>query len=122
MIDFNMYYVARLLLPTFLRRPKMLAWMNSLLAPLAFLNERWKSLDKDIKSLQLPYCSQLVAQEKINVVFDPKHKRIRVNDDRVLPLSCIIVLPNELFERQQEIEDRLRSWVVPGVQVLARVD
>lgn len=96
-VDFD--YLATLLLPSLLRKPKLRAWLGALLAPLrqqyfAFL------LYAEAARIELTYNSQTIVLEgALNDQFDPLLRRIRIDnsDTELQPLYF-----NFLSEQQPE--------------------
>ena len=85
-VDFG--YLAGLLLPTLLRKPRLLAWLAALLAPvrqgyLTFL------LYAEAARIELAYNSQtIVLESTLNNQFDPDLRRITIDnsDTELQPL------------------------------------
>lgn len=96
-VDFD--YLATLLLPSLLRKPKLRAWLAALLAPLqqqyaAFL------LYTEAARIELSYNSQTIVLEgALNDQFDPDLRRITIDnsDTELVPLYF-----NFLSEQQPE--------------------
>ncbi|MCB2379786.1 hypothetical protein LGH70_19475 [Hymenobacter sp. BT635] len=80
--------LVRDLLPSFLRRPRMVAWLLCLLRPVVELNQQLQSYAQRVRVL-LSYNSQTLLFEKaLNDTFDPALRRIYIenNDVDVQPL------------------------------------
>lgn len=96
-VDFD--YLASLLLPALLRKPRLLAWLSALLAP---LREQYAAflLYVEAARIELGYNSQtIVLESALNDQFDPDLRRITIdNSDKELqPLYF-----NFLSEQQPE--------------------
>jgi hypothetical protein len=96
-VDFD--YLATLLLPALLRKPKLRAWLGALLAP---LRQRYLTflLYAEATRIELGYSSvSIVLEGALNDQFDPDLRRIRIDnsDTELLPLYF-----NFLSEQQPE--------------------
>ncbi len=84
----NFDYLATLLLPSLLRRPRLLAWLKALLAPLRQLYYDFL-LYAEATRIELTYNSQTIVLEgALNDQFDPSLRRIRIDnsDTELQPL------------------------------------
>jgi hypothetical protein len=105
----NFKKLAQLLLPTFLRKPVITAFVNAFVQPLERLNEQF-TLFRVSKEQQMSYNSQVCYLRKmLNDLFDPVQRRITIKQyPQRIPLI--------LYKREEE------KPVMFGTHLLPRRD
>lgn len=82
-LNVNFFNLIQLLIPEKIRKPKHLAWLDSLLRPLQTLNAEfvaWAGVQRDV----LAYNGQVLYLERIlNNEFDPDDRSIYIDDPDV---------------------------------------
>lgn len=87
-IDFNKLVL--LLLPTFLRKPKLVAFIQALFKPLASLHYKWQYEVRDFNINKLSYNGQLCYLRKaLNDRCDKHLRRIYIRDGNSFPRKYI---------------------------------
>ena len=97
MINFNPLKLIRLLLPTFLRRPLRIAWLEVLLS--SFIRRWSKYADwRDNMYYEVHVTAQVISIEAyLNRLFDPAQRRITVGDMQY-DYRVYVSLRNEQYE------------------------
>ena len=92
-IDYNR--LAVMLLPTFLRRDRMTAWLRSLLTPVSSLYDDWFAFR--LRNIyQLAHNGQVVyLRAALNDSFDPSDRRIQIIDGNKFKRKFIYTNPEQ---------------------------
>ncbi len=80
MISFDVHKLIRQLLPTFLRTPIRIAWLEALLAPLTALWATYVLWRSERMYEAYTTCQTISMEAYLNRLFDPERQRIRIID------------------------------------------
>lgn len=87
-VDFNKLGI--LLLPTFLRKPILVGYLQSLLVPLTTIHDLWKAKRVDIDWYKLNHTGQVCRLRKVlNDRLDVSERRIYIGDGNSFPRKYI---------------------------------
>lgn len=86
-IDYNKLVI--LLLPTFLRKPKIVGYLQSLIAPIITIHDDWKQKRLD-DWYKLEHTGQVCKLRKVlNDALDPADRRIYIDEGNAFPRKYI---------------------------------
>lgn len=87
--DVDFKKLAVLLLPTFLRKPVLVGYVQALFAPLATLHYKWK-VKRDEDFYKLEHTGQRFSLRKVlNDTFDPEQRRLYTANGNAFPRNHI---------------------------------
>jgi hypothetical protein len=110
--DIDFRRLVLLLLPTFLRRPRIVAFVSALISPLSQLHGRFKRFRDDI-DYRLTHNSQTCyLRGALNDLLDPVERRITVSD--VPPSHGLTLVPEREAGQPLLMPSRATGAVVVG--------